>query len=91
VARVFTGLESPVHWLILGIIVLIVLGPKRLPEVGRSLGSGLRGFRNALSGEDEETKLDEPETKLDEPEKKLAEPEKKPAEPEKKPEEAAKA
>jgi sec-independent protein translocase protein TatA len=69
VAGVFTGLESPVHWLILGLIALIVLGPKRLPDAGRSLGAGLRGFRNALSGEDEENKLEEPEKKPEEPEK----------------------
>ena len=54
----FSGLESPVHWLIVGVIALIVLGPKRLPEAGRSLGSGLRGFREALTGEDEKKKED---------------------------------
>lgn len=32
------------------IIALIVLGPKRLPEVGRSLGQGIRGFRNGIAG-----------------------------------------
>jgi sec-independent protein translocase protein TatA len=47
---VFSGLESPFHWLVLAIVALIVFGPKRLPELGRSLGSGLRGFREALSG-----------------------------------------
>ncbi|WP_028058727.1 Sec-independent protein translocase subunit TatA/TatB [Candidatus Solirubrobacter pratensis] len=56
----FTGLESPVHWLIVGVIALIVLGPKRLPEAGRSLGSGIRGFREALTGKDEDSKK-EPE------------------------------
>jgi sec-independent protein translocase protein TatA len=52
----FSGLESPVHWLIVGLIALIVLGPKRLPEAGRSLGSGIRGFREAITGKDEEEK-----------------------------------
>ena len=33
-------------------IALLVLGPKRLPEVGRSLGKGLRDFKEAISGED---------------------------------------
>jgi sec-independent protein translocase protein TatA len=32
------------------IIALIVLGPKRLPEAGRSLGSGLREFKDGMSG-----------------------------------------
>ena len=34
-------------------IALLVLGPKRLPEVGRSLGRGLRDFRSAMSGDDD--------------------------------------
>jgi sec-independent protein translocase protein TatA len=45
----FSGLESPAHWLIVGVIALLVFGPKRLPEMGKSLGSGIRGFREALT------------------------------------------
>ena len=33
------------------IVVLLVFGPKRLPEMGRSLGAGLRGFKDSISGE----------------------------------------
>jgi TatA/E family protein of Tat protein translocase len=36
--------------LIVLVIALIVLGPKRLPEVGRSIGSGMREFRDSISG-----------------------------------------
>jgi sec-independent protein translocase protein TatA len=43
---------QPTHLLFILVIALLVLGPKRLPEAGRSLGRGLRDFRNALSGED---------------------------------------
>jgi sec-independent protein translocase protein TatA len=43
---------QPSHLLFILVIALIVLGPKRLPDVGRSLGKGLRDFRNALSGAD---------------------------------------
>ena len=43
---------QPTHLLFVLIVALLVLGPKRLPEVGRSLGKGLRDFRGALSGED---------------------------------------
>lgn len=43
---------QPTHLLFLLVIVLIVLGPKRLPETARALGRGLRDFRNALSGEE---------------------------------------
>jgi sec-independent protein translocase protein TatA len=43
------GIENPVHLLFLGGVALLVLGPKRLPEVARSLGRGLREFREAMS------------------------------------------
>ena len=46
---------QPTHLLFILVIALLVLGPKRLPEVGRSLGRGLRDFRHAISGQDEET------------------------------------
>lgn len=36
------------------VIVLIIFGPKRLPELGRSLGSGMRGFKDSITGKDEE-------------------------------------
>jgi sec-independent protein translocase protein TatA len=42
---------SPVELMIVLVIALMVLGPKRLPEVGRSLGRGMREFRDSLSGE----------------------------------------
>lgn len=40
---------QPTHLLFVLVIALLVLGPKRLPEVGRALGRGLRDFRSALS------------------------------------------
>ena len=45
------GLDNPVHLLLLLLIVLVVFGAKRLPEIGRSLGSGMRGFKDTLSGD----------------------------------------
>jgi TatA/E family protein of Tat protein translocase len=48
---VFTDILQPTHLLFVLVVALLVLGPKRLPEVARSLGSGLRDFRNAISGE----------------------------------------
>jgi sec-independent protein translocase protein TatA len=45
------GLENPVHLLIILAIVLMVFGAKRLPEMGRSLGEGMRGFKDAIGGE----------------------------------------
>jgi len=43
---------QPTHLLFVLIVAPLVLGPKRLPEVGRALGSGLHDFRAAISGED---------------------------------------
>ena len=45
------GLENPLHIAIVLIVVLMVFGAKRLPEMGRGLGEGMRGFKSALSGE----------------------------------------
>jgi sec-independent protein translocase protein TatA len=42
---------GPMELVVILAIALIVLGPKRLPEVGRSVGNGLREFKESLSGE----------------------------------------
>jgi sec-independent protein translocase protein TatA len=44
--------------LILLLVVLLVFGPKRLPEMGRSLGKGMREFKDSISGKDDDD--DEP-------------------------------
>lgn len=49
-----TDLLQPTHLLFVLVVALLVLGPKRLPEVGRSLGRGIRDFRLAMSGEEHE-------------------------------------
>ena len=45
----FSGIGVP-ELLIVLVIALIVLGPKKLPEVGRSLGNGMREFKDSISG-----------------------------------------
>jgi sec-independent protein translocase protein TatA len=40
--------------LILLLVVLLVFGPKRLPEMGRSLGKGMREFKDSISGKDDD-------------------------------------
>ncbi len=45
------GLDNPVHILLLLLVVLLVFGAKRLPEIGRSLGEGMRGFKDSISGQ----------------------------------------
>lgn len=47
----FEGLLQPTHLIILLVIALVVLGPKRLPEVGKALGSGMRGFRDSITAD----------------------------------------
>jgi sec-independent protein translocase protein TatA len=45
------GLDNPIHIALVLVVVLLVFGAKRLPEMGRSLGTGLRGFKESLTGE----------------------------------------
>jgi sec-independent protein translocase protein TatA len=45
------GLDNPLHIFFLLVILLLVFGAKRLPELGRSLGTGMRGFKESISGE----------------------------------------
>jgi sec-independent protein translocase protein TatA len=57
------GLENPLHIAIIVVVILLVFGAKRLPEIGRSLGEGMRGFKDTVTG-----------ATTTEPEKKLAPP-----------------
>jgi sec-independent protein translocase protein TatA len=45
------GLDNPLHIAFLVVILLLVFGAKRLPEIGRSLGSGMREFKTSVTGE----------------------------------------
>jgi sec-independent protein translocase protein TatA len=44
----FEGLFQPMHLLIIFGIALLVFGPKKLPELGKGIGDGIRGFKNAM-------------------------------------------
>jgi sec-independent protein translocase protein TatA len=57
-----SGLDNPLHWLVVLGVVLLVFGPKRLPEIGRSLGSGIRSFRESISGAETSDGPDQEET-----------------------------
>ena len=48
------GFIGPTEIVILLIVALLVFGPKRLPEMGRSIGKGMREFKNSVSGKDED-------------------------------------
>ena len=75
---------GPLEIIIVLVIALIVLGPKRLPDFGRSVGKGLREFKGAISGDpsrddedrdrEREIELEERERRLEERERELAGP-----------------
>ncbi len=45
----FEGLFQPMHLLVIAGIALLIFGPKKLPELGKGLGEGLRGFKAAMN------------------------------------------
>jgi sec-independent protein translocase protein TatA len=47
------GLFQPTHLLIIFGIALLVFGPKKLPELGKGMGEGIRGFKSAMKAEEE--------------------------------------
>jgi sec-independent protein translocase protein TatA len=48
------GFIGPTEIIILLVVALLVFGPKRLPEMGRSIGKGMREFKNSVSGKDDD-------------------------------------
>ena len=44
-----TGILNPTHLLVILVVALVVLGPKRLPAAGRALGQGLREFKGSIT------------------------------------------
>ncbi len=44
----FEGLFQPTHLLVILVLCLIIFGPKKLPELGKGLGEGIRGFRDGM-------------------------------------------
>ena len=51
----FEGLFQPMHLIVILIIVLIIFGPGKLPQIGEGLGRSIREFKKALSGDDKKT------------------------------------
>ena len=47
----FDGLFQPTHLLVVFLIALLVFGPKKLPELGKGIGEGIRGFKSAMKGD----------------------------------------
>jgi len=49
----FEGLFQPMHLLVIFGIALLIFGPRKLPELGKGIGEGIRGFKSAMKAEDE--------------------------------------
>ena len=62
-----TGLLQPTHLIFLLILALLLFGAKRLPEIGRSLGVGMREFKDSVTGVQEATKIDTSRSELPPP------------------------
>jgi len=54
----FEGLFQPMHMLVLLGIALLIFGPKKLPELGKGIGDGIRTFKSAIRGDEEEPARD---------------------------------
>jgi sec-independent protein translocase protein TatA len=59
----FTGLESPTHLLIILVVILLFFGGKRIPELAKGLGKGMREFRQGLEKGAESHDDEKPEQK----------------------------
>ena len=50
----FEGLFQPMHMVVLLGLALLIFGPKKLPELGKGLGEGIRTFKSAIKGDEKE-------------------------------------
>jgi sec-independent protein translocase protein TatA len=57
----FSGLDNPIHLLVIAVVVIILFGPSKFPQIGRAVGSGIRELKGSLGGDDDSTdKRDQP-------------------------------
>jgi sec-independent protein translocase protein TatA len=55
----FEGLFQPMHLLVIFGLALLVFGPKKLPELGKGIGEGIRGFKSAMNNNNDNDKEEE--------------------------------
>ena len=65
---------GPLEIIVILVIVLIVFGPKRLPDLGRSLGRGMREFKDSVTGKDKDELPEAPAAEKPEPAAATSEP-----------------
>lgn len=58
----FEGLFQPMHLLVIFVIALLIFGPKKLPELGKGLGEGIRALKDSMKDHDAKAE-NKPETK----------------------------
>jgi sec-independent protein translocase protein TatA len=58
-------LLTPTHLVIVLIVALLLFGPRKLPELGKGLGEGLRGFKDGIKGTTDANKQDAPAPKTE--------------------------
>jgi len=67
----FEGLFQPMHLLVIFFIALLVFGPRKLPELGKGLGEGIRALKEGMKDNHNDTKAEtKPEVKPENPENK---------------------
>ena len=62
--HIFLGMVGPWQWIIIGLAILLLFGGKKLPELMKGLGGGVKEFKNAMKDEEQKvTKKEDEETK----------------------------
>jgi len=60
---IFLGFVGPWQWIIIGLAILLLFGGKKLPELMKGLGTGIKEFKNATNEDDKESSGDKKESK----------------------------
>lgn len=61
----FEGAFSPMHWLVVLVIAVVIFGPSKLPEIGKNLGTAVKGFREGMGGTSKESQSPDSEKAKD--------------------------
>lgn len=60
-------MEFPMHWLIILVVVLILFGGRKIPELMRGFGEGVRGFKEGMHGNNQSSSTSAPATPAEKP------------------------